>query len=370
MLMKKDKLNIAITAEFLCHSYFTGIENYLYNLIHSISSNSHINLTLICPQKTPRHLLPANANIYEHDPFEIFGTKFLSSLIFPPRNLNYFQIIHCPTVVSPFFFNTIKNANTKVVMTVHDLIPIIYPLFNILRRRIYFKYFLKYRFHYVDHFIVPSQSVKNDLKKIFKIKDNRIDVIYEGVSSKYYPINDKKHNYILAVSTLEPRKNFKRVIDCYIELKKNNLVNDKLIIVGKAGWYYKDILKIPENLSKNIIFKGYVSEKHLIELYQNAKVFVYPSLYEGFGLPVLEAMACGCPVITSKISSLPEVSGNAALLINPRNNAQLQYAMMTLCNDDKIRNIMIKKGKIQARRFSWTKCAAQTIRLYEKVLSN
>ena len=161
------KIKIAVTAEFLCHSHFTGIENYLYNIVHSIASFDSIDLCLICPTYTPRSLLPTKATIYNHNAIDILGTKFISSLINPPKNLNDFEIIHCPTVVAPFFFNAGQKDRVKVVMTVHDLIPMLFPKFNIIRRRIYFNFFLKYRFRFVDHFIVPSESVKRDLQNKF-----------------------------------------------------------------------------------------------------------------------------------------------------------------------------------------------------------
>ncbi len=364
------KTNIAVTAEFLCHSHFTGVENYLYNLIHSIASLDRVNLTLICPSETPYKLIPENVTICKHDAFRLFGTRFISSLVNPPKNLGKFALIHCPTVVAPFFFSAEKNKKTKVVMTVHDLIPIIYPKFNIVRRRIYFKYLLKYRFRFVDHFIVPSQSVRNDLVNYFKIDPYRISVIYEGVSERYRPNNMEKQSYILAVSTLEPRKNFKRIIECYMKLRQDSRIDEKLIIVGKSGWYYKDILNIPEKLAESIIFKGYVPEEQLIELYQHAKFFVYPSLYEGFGLPVAEAMACGCPVITSNRSSLPEVGGDATWFVNPENKIELEQAMIELSHNKILRKNMIDKGLNQVKRFTWKRCAEETLALYEKVLTN
>jgi glycosyltransferase involved in cell wall biosynthesis len=369
--MPFKKLKIAITSEFLCHNTFTGVEYYLYNLIHSMAKLNIVQLTLICPPETPRELIPDNAKVHQHKPFNLFGTKFLSSLIQYPDNLGLYDIIHCPTVVAPFFFKPRKNKKMKVVMTVHDLIPLLFPKFNIFRRRIYFKYILRYRFRYVDHFIVPSNSVQKDLIQIFNIEKKRVTVIHEGVSEKFQPLNElEKENYILAVSTLEPRKNFKRIIESYISLKKNKNIDEKLIIVGKEGWYYKDILKIPKQFSKNIIFKGYVSEDKLIKLYQKAKMFIYPSLYEGFGLPVLEAMACGCPVITSKTSCLPEIAGDAAILVDPTSTVEIENAMISLIKNKDCANSFIYKGLRRAKNFTWSRCAEKTFMIYKKVLTN
>jgi glycosyltransferase involved in cell wall biosynthesis len=368
-MMMENNIKIAITAEFLCHSHFTGIENYLFHLVHSIAELNRINLTLICPPEIDRTLIPVNAEVYKHRSFSFFGTKFVSSLINPPRNLNEFSIVHCPTVVAPFFFKAGKNSNTKIIMTVHDIIPLIYPKYNILRRQIYFKYFLKYRLRFVDYFIVPSKAVKYDIENYFEIDPSRISVIHEGVTDNYKPSNFKKQNYILAVSTLEPRKNFKRIIDCYIKLKKENRIRDKLIIVGKTGWHFKEIIDIPEKLSDSIIFKGYIPEEQLIELYQQAKFFIYPSLYEGFGLPIVEAMASGCPIITSNVSSIPEVAGDAAFYINPKSNRQLIDGILKLSGDGNLRQKLALKGLKQAKKFSWKQCAEKTILLYEKIIN-
>ena len=129
-------------------------------------------------------------------------------------------------------------------------------------------------------------------------------MVYEGVSEQFRPTGEAREDFILAVGTLEPRKNFKRIIEAYISLRTEKKISDKLIIVGKQGWLFDDILAIPEAFQDDIIFKGYVSEDELIRLFQTARFFIYPSMYEGFGLPILEAMACGCPVITSNTSSI------------------------------------------------------------------
>lgn len=364
-----NKYKIAITAEFLCHEHFTGIENYLYNLIHSFPNVNGFEFNIICPQKTNKKLIPNKIGVYYHDPISILGTNFLSSIIKPPKTLNEFDLIHCPTVVAPFFFKPKIKKKPTIVMTVHDVIPLLFPKYNIYRRRIYFKYILKHRFKFVDYFIVPSQCVKNDLIKYFNLSSEKIGVIYEGVSNKYKPNKNKNKNYILAVSTLEPRKNFERIIKCYLYLRERNIINEDLFIIGKTGWYYNKILDIPIEHKRKIHFLGFVSENSLIEYYQNAKYFIFPSLYEGFGLPVIEAMACGCPVITSNRSSLPEIAGKAAILINPENEKQLEKSMVQLSSNDGLRNKLTEKGLLQAKKFNWKKCAEETVNFYKRVIS-
>ena len=182
----------------------------------------------------------------------------------------------------------------------------------------------------------------------------------------------KKHDitfpFILYLGTLEPRKNLKSLILAYNEIKKK-FPEYKLIIGGAKGWGYKNIFQIIDNLGidKDIIFTGYIPEKDLPSLYNSAELFVYPSFYEGFGLPPLEAMACGTPVITSNTSSLPEVVGNAGIMVDPNNVNQLADAMYKVLTDDNLRRDMIKKGLKRAKMFSWKKTAKETLKVYEEV---
>lgn len=359
-------MKIGITAELLGNMPFTGVEFYTYNLITELLKSKKHTFTLICPPNTTRNLFSSNVKTVVHKQLRLFGTNFFSALIKPPKCLDEFDLIHCPSVVAPFFF----KPTGKVVMTVHDLIPILYPKWQVLRRRLYFNYILEYRFKYVDVFIAASQNTKKDLIKYFDIDSEKIEVVYEGVTEKFKPCKQKKHDFILAVSTLEPRKNFKRIIESYIHLKEKFNISEDLVIVGKKGWYFKDILRIPPRYEKHIDFRGYVSEKDLIELYQSAKIFVYPSLYEGFGLPVLEAMACGCPVITSKVSSLPEVAGDAAILVNPNDVNALAEAMHEVLTNENLQERLAVMGLERAKKFSWKQCAAETIRVYEKAVAS
>ena len=200
------------------------------------------------------------------------------------------------------------------------------------------------------------------------VKAGKISVIYEGVSPEYCRGKEEKENYILAVGTIEPRKNIRRLIQSYLRLRDINHIEENLVIVGKQGWSCDDVYDIPEAARDNIIFKGYVSKNELIELYQKAKLFVYPSLYEGFGLPVAEAMACGCPVVTSNLSSLPEVAGNACLLVDPYNMKDIASAILKVLDNDQFAASLTAKGRKQVHQFTWSKCALETKKVYETVL--
>jgi glycosyltransferase involved in cell wall biosynthesis len=231
--------------------------------------------------------------------------------------------------------------------------------------------------------IAISCNTKNDLVRLFKINPQKISVIYDGVDERFIPILDrnkiiqgfKKYNlpekFFLFVSTLEPRKNVVRLLKAYDKLDK--LVSFKatklphLVLVGQKGWGYREIFETINGarLKNKIVLLDYIKNEDLLVLYNAALAFVFPSLYEGFGLPVLEALACGCPVITSNISSLPEVGNNACLYVNPYQVDEIALAMKRILTDENLRKELQAKGLIQAKKFSWQKTAKETIKVLE-----
>ena len=358
-------MKIAITVEALKDRHFAGVQQYIHNLIHRLAEREDLDLTLIASPQSPRSVFPDHAGMSYHAPALVFGSGLFSAVFSPPRNLSDFDLIHCPTVTAPFFF----RPDAKVVMTVHDLVPLLYPEWQTRRRVLYFKYILKHRFRFVDRFIAVSHSTRRDLTHHFHIPEHKIAVIHEGVSEQFKPASASREEFILAVSTLEPRKNFKRIIEAFVSLRKKEKTRDRLVIVGKEGWLFEDIMRVPAAFQDDIVFTGYVSEAELIHLFQTARCFVYPSMYEGFGLPVLEAMACGCPVITSNTSSMPEVAGDAALLVDPCVVDDIEDAICKLTNDPALCAELSAKGIQRASEFSWRRTAQQTLDVYRKETS-
>ena len=175
--------------------------------------------------------------------------------------------------------------------------------------------------------------------------------------------------YILFVGTIQPRKNIARLIEAYSMLDNKDL---ELYVVGKPGWMFEDIYKTPKKfgIENRVKFLDKVSDSELVELYKKAECFVLPSLYEGFGLPVLEAMKYGCPVITSNVSSLPEAGGDAALYVDPQSARDIKDKIEQLLGDKKLREDMIKKGYEQVKKFSWEKTARETLKVLEEVYSS
>lgn len=218
-----------------------------------------------------------------------------------------------------------------------------------------------------DRIIAISQSTKEDLMKFCHVDEDKIKVIHLAVSDEFRPISRiKKKPVILTVGTVEPRKNLARLIEAYQGLSAQIKSQYQLWIVGASGWNISGIYELTKK-DPNIKFLGHIPDKKLAKLYNEAEIFVYPSLYEGFGLPPLEAMACGTPVLTSNISSLPEVVDKAAVLINPESVDSIRDGLRRLIGDKKLQEKLRKSGLLQAKKFSWKKCAQQTLKIYQEL---
>jgi glycosyltransferase involved in cell wall biosynthesis len=263
-------------------------------------------------------------------------------------------------------------------MTLHDAGPWRYPNALTLHGRLYFRTLLAQGVSNCARIITVSEHARTEIKYFLGERSlSRVAVIPEAARSEFaLPCSDtfkqeiRTHNqlperYLFTVATVEPRKNLNTLLQAYLLLKKRMGAScPPLIIVGRKGWNCDDILGYMTDLEGYVRFPGHVSDAELVALYQMATCLVFPSLYEGFGLPVLEAMGAGCPVITSNVSSLPEVAGKAALLVDPLNATDIMQAMHTVLNDGALRLRLIDDGRIQASHFSWEKTARMTRDLY------
>lgn len=268
-------------------------------------------------------------------------------------------------------------TRSKKVTTIHDLIILKHPYLShpyIVKTQ---KRKLNWVAKETDLILVDSLSTKDDIEKYLKVKTGKIEVVNPGVDKIYQPqsteaVNWIRHKYqipgeyILMVGTLEPRKNLELVIRAFERFLNHSLISSRkkpieLVVVGKYGWGEK-----PASDQK-IKFLGYVDKKELPSLYSGAKVFIYPSLYEGFGLPVLEAMACGCPVISSNQGSLKEIVNQAALLVDTQTEEDITSKLTQIFIDEELRKILIEKGLENVRKFDWDKSAKKIISLYNKL---
>lgn len=287
------------------------------------------------------------------------------------------DILHQPCFSAPLWYQG------KVIVTCHDLIALLFGKDIPFVSRLFFGQWMPYSYKGADRIIAVSESTKKDLIKLLKIPEEKIKVIPEAAGEHFKPVKEKKliekvrrkyglgKNYILHVGTLNPRKNLEFLIDVFAEIVKKN-PNLNLVITGKKGWYYEGMFRLVRHftLEGRVKFTGYVDDSDAPTLYSGALLFAFPSLYEGFGLPPLEAMSCGVPVISSNTSSMPEIIGEAGILINPKDKKGWVRAILNVLGNPGLQKEMIKKGLIQAEKFSWEDIARKTISVYERVCSN
>ena len=268
----------------------------------------------------------------------------------------------------------------KSVVTIHDLSVLRHPECHPEDRTDFWNKEIYKVAERSTKIITVSEFQKQEIIELLGVDADKIHVVYLGVESKFRPYNPEDSQdvlqkygleykqYSLVVSTIEPRKNFIRLLKAFEQLPKSMRRTYPLAIVGDKGWKSEEIHKVITGLieKKEAVRLGYVDEADLPYLYASAAVFLYPSIYEGFGLPVLEAMASGTPVLTSNTSSLPEVAGEGCLLIDPYSIEDITTAWQNILGDLALREELSEAGIIQAKKFSWQRCAQQTIEVYEK----
>jgi glycosyltransferase involved in cell wall biosynthesis len=256
------------------------------------------------------------------------------------------------------------------VITVHDILPVLFPEVY-PRLQYYFKYVISAILKASTVIAAVSESTKKDLQNYYNISEEKIQVVYPAYSKDVFyikpeasidTIKNKYHlnNFILCVGETRPYKNTRHLIQAFAQV---NLPNLQLAVVGKISKLDRGLLQLPAQLkiSEKVVFLDRVSDEDLAELYRGAKAFIFPSLYEGFGIPPLEAMACGCPVIVSQVASLPEVCGEAAYYINPYDIESIAQGIYQVITDDNLRQKLRFQGLEQVKKFSYQKTAQQLI---------
>ena len=267
-----------------------------------------------------------------------------------------------------------------IVITVHDIAYIRFPGLLNKSRQIYKKYILNLSIKMADIIIADSHSTKRDIVEFFNVDEKKIKVVHLGVESRFRPIsnvedyrtkNNLPSKVILNIGTLEPRKNVVTLIKAFKKLQARGLKDYVLVIAGEKGWLYKQIFEEVKSsgVEQSIRLLGIVRDEDLPLLYNCADLFVYPSLYEGFGLPPLEAMACGVPIITSNTSSLPEVVGNAGIMVDPCDINSLYEAIYNVLEDSELRHRMRRDGLKRSKMFTWEKMVNEVLEIYNEVLS-
>ena len=277
----------------------------------------------------------------------------------------------------------------RTVFTLHDLIFRFFPQHHLPRNRIYLTLAMPLFLHRSDRIICVSEQTRRDAQRLYHVPDAKLSVIYEGVDPRFHRVMDPAtlsrareryqlpERFILAVGTIEPRKNLSTLFDAYATLLKDSsahlqspISNLNVVVAGKQGWLVESTLQAvrERGLEGKVQFTGYVADEDLPSLYTLAEVFAFPSVYEGFGLPPLEALACGTPVVCSNASSLPEVMGDAGLLVSPTDAQAWMLALGRALTDDSLRRDQAERGPRQAARFTWADAARRTRAVYEELL--
>jgi glycosyltransferase involved in cell wall biosynthesis/ubiquinone/menaquinone biosynthesis C-methylase UbiE len=359
-----------------------GVGSYTRGLLEGLASidaeNEYVLYSYLDFPPSPQPTFPPRPNFafrmlrLEAEHWE----RIWSRADLPPREaLGAVDVLHSP------FFNAPREHHGALVVTIHDVSFLLQPQFHTEANRLHCLQGTLNAALYADRIIAVSLQTKKDLIDYFSIPEERIRVIYEAPRRIYSPERNVEvirsvlerlgifHNFILFVGSLEPRKNLRTLLQAYATYVTRHAGAELLVVAGGKGWLSDDLSQVAaeRGIAERVKFLGYVQEVDLRVLYSTAKLFVYPSIYEGFGLPPLEAMACGAPVITSNTSALPEVVGDAALLVDPHNGEALYQAMERVLCDRDIRARMRQQSLARATRFSWEQTAEQTLALYEEV---
>ncbi|MFA6896889.1 MAG: glycosyltransferase family 1 protein [Patescibacteria group bacterium] len=380
-------ITIGIDIRMLARANKTGIEEYTSELLkHMLPLDKNVHFKLFYNGWKKEKLdfdwlaLP-NVELMEfHIPNRVLdGTLRLLDFPKADKLLGGVDKFFSPHI----FLSSVSNRCEKTV-TFHDLSFEKYPEFYSSQKNFWhFSMNPRRQAKRADKIITVSESTKQDLVEIYGIAPEKIKVIYSGLSEKVKKeISSQEENYarkkydlpddyILYLGTLEPRKNVVSLLKAFDRLKQEAPFKNsglKLVIAGAKGWLYDDIFTTAQKFSArgDIVFTGFVEDEFKPALYRMAKLFVYPSFYEGFGFPPLEAMAQGAPVITSNISSIPEAVGDAAVIVSPANPDELYKAIKEVLSDPKLANLLSARGRARAKLFDWNKCAEETLGFIEK----
>ena len=351
-----------------------GIGEYAFELLKQFEKLKVQNIEFRIYLKTaPLAHMPKNRESWT---YRIIGPKKLWTRFALPLNLfmdtNRPNVFFTPTHYGPWI------SPVPTVISIMDLSFLHFPgLFN--KKDLYQLTNWTSRSAQTSKKIFTiSEFSKNDIIKTYKVSEESVVVTYPGVKElevenlKLRSMDELKKRYkiskpyILFVGTLQPRKNIARLIEAFSKLKVENI---ELIIIGKKGWLYEEILEAPKKfgVEPGVKFLDFVGDEDLISFYKNAKCFVLPSLYEGFGLPVLEAMRQGCPVLISNVSSLPEAGGDAAVYFDPEDVDDIASKIEKVLSDENLQKEMVEKGYNQIKKFSWAQTASKTLEVLEEM---
>ncbi len=379
-------MNIGVDIRCLMDKERTGVGEYTYELLNAVFKNTdkHQFFLFYNSNKDVSNNLPE----WNQENVHFVGTKYPNKILnlllwlkmvkldgIIISKFQNFKILKLDIWFSPNLNFTNLSKKVKHIQTVHDLSFEFLPECFTGKQRLW-HWFLNPRkqCQKANIILAPSESTRQDVVNKYGIVDNKIQVLRPGLSSDInYQVADNKsgevrekynlpEKYILYLGTLEPRKNIESIIQAYKMNYELGIKNYELVIVGSKGWKNKELLGLIEN-TPGVKYIGYVAKEDKQILYSLSSLFVFPSLYEGFGLPVLEAMSQGVPVITSNRTSLPEMAEHSAYLVNPYNIADIAEAMKEILENEELSKLFSERGKKQAEKFNWGKTAEEFLNL-------
>jgi glycosyltransferase involved in cell wall biosynthesis len=367
-------MRIAINCRSILKPRFTGIGRTTYHLLDWLGRIDQENEYILYCQKRFfdfKRKLPSF--VYSN-----FTIKQDSFGLGPWSSVGRHDIYHIPNP------DAIPDHPAPIVVTVHDLVYKTWPQSHTQETIDLTETYMAGIAKKASKIICVSESTRRDLHKFFNIPHEKSAVVYNGVDSNiFYHLSEElkaearvvlaekgtQGSFILSVGTLEPRKNLPNVLKALAILKEQNRFAGKLVVIGMKGWMLQQIETLTNELGlrNDVQFLGYVSDRELCYYYNLAEAFVYPSFYEGFGFPIIEAFCCGCPVVTSNVSSCPEVAGGAAELVDPNNPESIAKAVAAIVNDRGHQEDLRRRGLLRASDFSFQKTAQQTLAAYNSI---
>ncbi len=366
-------MKIGINGRFLVAKQ-TGVQRVARNLIATLVAIDQENEYVIFTSKDERgkpewqfpnvKIVPVDLHIGR-----VFRNSIWEQISLPRLAKQYkIDILHSPANMAPLFYKG------KSILHIHDLCFVVNPTWYSFAFRTWYNFVVPLLTRTVDRVITNSNNSRNDLLLFCQLPVKQVSLVYWAVGDKFRQTQSKEEKtpspfeYILYVGSLEPRKNIKTLLQAYTQLREADpTIKTKLMLIGTGNPLFKKINLSLGPFADDIILQGFIEDDVLRRFYREAKLVVYPSLYEGFGLPPLEAMASGVPVVTSNTSSLPEVVGKAALTVDPLNGTELAEAMKRGLLDEPLRQDLIRKGYEQVSRFNWYRVARNVISIYYEV---
>ncbi|MEM1158914.1 MAG: glycosyltransferase family 1 protein [Verrucomicrobiota bacterium] len=381
----------------------TGNETYIRGLLDGFEAlnikDSNLNISLITTEKHK------DTRSQAFDWIEIpEGNFFSRNYLTIPSQLRS----HKADIYHATYWTRWWDLHPPKVVMIHDISFVSFPEGFLRHERLFYASVVRQVAKAAAQIMTVSEYSKQNMIDHWKLPEDKITVTYNGIDSCFqsgislqdrsslYPdlagkmgagrnvesisqvaVNTGKmtavgdqNPYILYVGNLHPRKNVARLLKAFVQLKRQEKIPHRLVIVGQQAWMTGDIFEVirSHRLEDSVSFTGYISQNELVEWYQNACVMVYPSLFEGFGLPPLEAMACGCPVVASNTTSIPEVVGDAAILVDPESVDEIASGIWRLLKDENLRKSFSMRGLSRASKFSWRQCALRTLHVYDRLL--